>query len=214
MSASSPHVHIVDDDEAFRDSLVFLLESHDYAISCHDSAEALLENFQPQGAGCLIVDIRMPGMSGLELFDELSARHNPWPVIFITGHGDVPMAVQAVKRGAHDFLEKPFNQQALLTAVDSCEQGLLVERFFQEVVCATFDGLHRHWHITMPGDEDDRPGVVAGAEFVEQFQPAHAGHADVHDQAAGPLWLEVFQQGFGTVMTGDGVIVAFQQENQ
>ncbi|RMC90995.1 DNA-binding response regulator [Aquitalea palustris] len=119
MSASSPHVHIVDDDEAFRDSLVFLLESHDYAISCHASAEALLENFQPQGAGCLIVDIRMPGMSGLELFDELCARHNPWPVIFITGHGDVPMAVQAVKRGAHDFLEKPFNQQALLTAVDS-----------------------------------------------------------------------------------------------
>ncbi|MBV8679910.1 MAG: response regulator transcription factor [Aquitalea sp.] len=119
MSASFPHVHIVDDDEAFRDSLVFLLESHDYAISCHDSAESLLADFHPAGAGCLIVDIRMPGMSGLELFDELSARHNPWPVIFITGHGDVPMAVQAVKRGAHDFLEKPFNQQALLNAVDS-----------------------------------------------------------------------------------------------
>lgn len=116
---STAHIHIVDDDEAFRDSLAFLLESHDYMLACHDSAEALLDNFSPLGVGCLIVDIRMPGMSGLELFEELNNRHNPWPVIFITGHGDVPMAVQAVKRGAHDFLEKPFNQQNLLAAVES-----------------------------------------------------------------------------------------------
>lgn len=115
----SPLIHIVDDDEAFRDSLVWLLESHDYQVVCHDSAEALLAAFVPRGVGCLIVDIRMPGMSGLELYEELIARDNPWPVIFITGHGDVPMAVQAVKRGAHDFLEKPFNQQALLDAVES-----------------------------------------------------------------------------------------------
>ncbi|WP_230369064.1 response regulator transcription factor [Paludibacterium denitrificans] len=115
----SPLIHIVDDDEAFRDSLVWLLESHDYRVVCHDSAESLLAAFVPRGVGCLIVDIRMPGMSGLELYEELIARDNPWPVIFITGHGDVPMAVQAVKRGAHDFLEKPFNQQALLDAVES-----------------------------------------------------------------------------------------------
>ena len=85
---STAHIHIVDDDEAFRDSLAFLLESHDYMLACHDSAEALLDNFTPQGVGCLIVDIRMPGMSGLELFEELNNRQNPWPVIFITGHGD------------------------------------------------------------------------------------------------------------------------------
>ena len=113
-------IHLVDDDEAFRDSLLWLLESHDYQVACHDSAEGFLARYQPgAGSGCLILDIRMPGMSGLELYEELQARGNTWPVIFITGHGDVPMAVQAVKRGAHDFLEKPFNQQALLAAVDS-----------------------------------------------------------------------------------------------
>ena len=118
--AKNIRIHIVDDDEAFRDSLLWLLESHDYSIACHDSAEGFLHSYRPaQGTGCLILDIRMPGMSGLELYDELQARGNTWPVIFITGHGDVPMAVQAVKRGAHDFLEKPFNQEALLAAVDS-----------------------------------------------------------------------------------------------
>lgn len=112
-------IHIVDDDEAFRDSLLWLLESHDYRVVGHDSAEAFLEGFVSDGTGCLVLDIRMPGMSGLELFEELCARGSDWPVIFITGHGDVPMAVQAVKRGAHDFLEKPFNQQSLLDAVES-----------------------------------------------------------------------------------------------
>ena len=113
-------IHLVDDDEAFRDSLLWLLESHDYQVACHDSAEGFLARYQPgAGSGCLILDIRMPGMSGLELYEELQARGNTWPVIFITGHGDVPMAVQAVKRGAHDFLEKPFNQQSLLDAVES-----------------------------------------------------------------------------------------------
>ena len=112
-------IHIVDDDEAFRDSLLWLLESHDYRVVSHDSAEAFLEGFGSDGTGCLVLDIRMPGMSGLELFEELCARGSDWPVIFITGHGDVPMAVQAVKRGAHDFLEKPFNQQSLLDAVES-----------------------------------------------------------------------------------------------
>lgn len=112
------YIHIVDDDEAFRDSLVWLLESHDYRVVCHNSAENLLTDFSPEGLGCLVVDIRMPGMSGLELFEELIARGNPWPVVFLTGHGDVPMAVQAVKRGAFEFLEKPFNQQAFLSVVE------------------------------------------------------------------------------------------------
>ncbi|MFC3531077.1 response regulator transcription factor [Vogesella facilis] len=120
MTRTSIRIHIVDDDEAFRDSLLWLLESHDYRVICHDSAEGFLAGYQPgPGSGCLILDIRMPGMSGLQLYEELQARGNAWPVIFITGHGDVPMAVQAVKRGAHDFLEKPFNQEALLAAVDS-----------------------------------------------------------------------------------------------
>lgn len=119
MSEAKTPIHIVDDDDDFRDSLLWLLESHDYHVVCHASAEALLDGFDDRGPGCLILDIRMPGMSGLELFEELVARGNRWPVIFITGHGDVPMAVRAVKRGAFDFLEKPFEEQSLLAAVDA-----------------------------------------------------------------------------------------------
>lgn len=123
MTADAPIIHIVDDDEAFRDSMLWLLESHDYQVIVHDSAESFLADFRPMARpGCLILDIRMPGMSGLELYEELQARQNRWPVIFITGHGDVPMAVQAVKRGAYDFLEKPCSQEALLTAISSALQ--------------------------------------------------------------------------------------------
>lgn len=111
-------VHIVDDDEALRDSLVWMLESHGYAVSAHDSAEAFLAVCSPEMTGCLVLDVRMPGMSGLELFEELGRRRCTLPVIFITGHGGVPESVQAIKGGALDFLEKPFRQAALIERID------------------------------------------------------------------------------------------------
>lgn len=113
----NPHVYIVDDDEAIRDSLTWLLQSR--GISCRDfpSAEAFLESLTPNLSGCLLLDIRMGGMSGTELFELLQERECHLPVIFLTGHGDVPLAVAALKRGAFDFVEKPCNDNQLVDRI-------------------------------------------------------------------------------------------------
>ncbi|MEX8497436.1 MAG: response regulator transcription factor [Leptothrix ochracea] len=111
-------VYVVDDDEAVRDSLQWLLEGKDYRVKCFDSAEAFLVRFDPREVACLIVDIRMEGMSGLDLQDRLLERKSPLPVVFITGHGDVPMAVTTMKKGAVDFIEKPFQEDALVALVE------------------------------------------------------------------------------------------------
>ena len=110
-------VYVVDDDEAVRDSLQFLLEPT-YLVATFDSAEAFLARYDPKAIACLILDVRMPGMSGLQLQEELLARGSRLPVVFITGHGDVPMAVATMKKGATDFIEKPFVQQALKALVE------------------------------------------------------------------------------------------------
>lgn len=108
---------IVDDDADVRDSLRALLESSDYAVRDHDSAAAVLSDPGLGNALCLIADIRMPGMDGLQLQEELNQRKILVPVIVVTGHGDVPLAVRAMKAGAMDFLEKPFDEEVLLAAV-------------------------------------------------------------------------------------------------
>lgn len=101
--------HIIDDDEAIRDALQWLLKTRKMACTTWASAEEFLHAITPDWSGCVVLDIRMEGMSGLECFDALRARGNELPVIFITGHGDVPMAVAALKKGAYDFIEKPFD---------------------------------------------------------------------------------------------------------
>ena len=113
-------VHVVDDDEALRDSLVWMLEANGYAVSAHDSAEAFLDGLSTTMTGCILLDVRMPGMSGLELFEELQRRRCGLPVVFITGHGDVPMAVSALKQGAVDFVEKPFGEREMMRVVEQC----------------------------------------------------------------------------------------------
>ena len=113
-------IYIVDDDDALRDSLVWLLESHGYQTQVFESAERFLANYDPRMTGCLLLDIRMSGMSGLELFDALRQQYCILPVIFITGHGDVPMAVSALKKGAVDFIEKPFNDRDMLGLIEQC----------------------------------------------------------------------------------------------
>jgi two-component system, LuxR family, response regulator TtrR len=110
-------VYVVDDDEAVRDSLQFLLEPT-YRVAAFDSAEAFLGRYDAKAIACLILDVRMPGMSGLQLQEELLARGSHLPVVFITGHGDVPMAVATMKKGAADFIEKPFEQEALKALVE------------------------------------------------------------------------------------------------
>lgn len=110
-------IFIVDDDEAVRDSLRWLLEANGYRVKSFAGAEEFLGEYEPEQVGVLIADVRMPGMSGLELQEELIARNAPLPIVFITGHGDVPMAVSTIKKGAVDFLEKPFNETDLRTIV-------------------------------------------------------------------------------------------------
>lgn len=117
MTELEPSVFIVDDDEAVRDSLHLLMVSAGLSAQTFDSAQAFIDQFDPQRAGCLILDIRMPGMSGLELQDRLNDIGSVLPVIIITGHGDVPMAIRAFKSGIFDFIEKPFNDQVLLDCV-------------------------------------------------------------------------------------------------
>ena len=111
-------VCIVDDDEAVRGSLKLLLKTLGVPALAYGSAQDFLADFDPQRRGCLVLDIRMPGMSGLELQEELNTRGALMPIIFITGHGDVPMAVEAMQHGAMDFLQKPFRDQDLLDRIN------------------------------------------------------------------------------------------------
>jgi FixJ family two-component response regulator len=111
-------VFIVDDDEAVRASLKLLLKTLRLPALAYASAQEFLAAFDPQRPGCLVLDIRMPAMSGLELQQELNARGALLPIIFITGHGDVPMAVEAMQQGAMDFLQKPFRDQDLIDRIN------------------------------------------------------------------------------------------------
>ncbi|MBU3724339.1 MAG: response regulator transcription factor [Burkholderiaceae bacterium] len=125
-AANAEVVYVVDDDEAVRDSLRWLLEGQGFRVTVFDSAERFLASL-PVGAtgnpgGCLIADVRMPGMTGTELHDELLRRNIHLPLIFITGHGTVPMAVDSMKKGAVDFLEKPFNDEQLCVLVSNAFQ--------------------------------------------------------------------------------------------
>ena len=115
--ADKTRVYIVDDDPAMRESLQFLLESVDLEVQAFDSAEAFLDALDPEPIGCLVVDLRMPGMSGAVLQEQLADRAPDLPVIMVTGYGTVSTAVKAMRGGAFDFIEKPINDQALLDRV-------------------------------------------------------------------------------------------------
>ena len=115
--SDSNKVFIVDDDEAVRQSTAWLVESIGLNVSTFASADEFLHSYNDNDTGCIVMDVRMPGMSGLDAQEEMNKRSIKLPLIFITGHGDVPMAVKALKRGAFDFIEKPFNDQHLLDAV-------------------------------------------------------------------------------------------------
>jgi FixJ family two-component response regulator len=125
MKERAPTVYIVDDDDAVRNSLRLLLKSVGLAAVAIPTAQEFLSTYDPQQPGCLILDVRMPGMSGLELQQQLNLRGAVIPVIFITGHGDIPMAVEAMQHGAFDFLQKPFRDQDL---IDRIQRALAKDR--------------------------------------------------------------------------------------
>jgi len=117
-NTARPTIFIVDDDAAVRDALKLLLRSVGQAVETYASAQEFLEGYGEDRPGCLVLDIRMPGMSGLELQQKLNEKHSILPIIFITGHGDVPMAVEAMQAGAVDFIQKPFRDQDLIDRIN------------------------------------------------------------------------------------------------
>lgn len=119
---NSPVVHLIDDDDAVRESLAFLLEAVGFSVRTYESALHFLQHFPHAQDGCVITDVRMPEMTGIDLVKQLNELGARIPVIVITGHGDVPLAVEAMKAGVVDFIEKPFEDEAIITAVRSALQ--------------------------------------------------------------------------------------------
>lgn len=154
---TEPVVHVIDDDPAMRDSLTFLLDTAGLQAKTYESAVDFLEAGEP-APGCIVTDVRMPDMNGLELTRRLKERGVTQPVVMITGHGDVPLAVEAMKAGVVDFLEKPFDDEALLAAIRSA--------LASDHDPAGQDEERRRFHELLeqlsPREKDVLRGVVAG----------------------------------------------------
>lgn len=155
---SESTVFIVDDDAAIRRSLRFLIESSGLSVETYGTAEEFLERYDPRRPGCLILDVRMPGMSGLNLQDELCNRHASLPIIVVTGYAEVPMAVRALQKGARDFIEKPFSDQTLIEKVRDAIASDLEERRRQ----AERDEARERLARLTDRERDVLEGVTAG----------------------------------------------------
>ena len=151
-------VHIVDDDAEVRNSVAFLLRSAGMDVRTYDSGAALLDALPTLAGGCVITDVRMPGMNGLELQRRLKAAGATMPVIVITGHGDVPLAVEALKDGAVDFIEKPFKQEMLVSAV----QAALQRSQRQTDEAGQKAGISARLASLTPREQQILEGIVAG----------------------------------------------------
>ena len=158
MSVEQPTVFVVDDDEAVRNSLRRLLESVGLTVEVFPSAQAFLDRVRSDAPGCLVLDVQLPGLSGLDLQTELAGKKMPLPIVFLTGHGDVPMSVKAMKAGAVEFLTKPFRQEDLVKAIRSAlESDRAVRRERSELA-----ELARRYDILTPRERDVMTRIVAG----------------------------------------------------
>ncbi len=134
MTDSQQIVYVVEDDEAVRDSLEMMLVSMEHKVETFPTANEFLEQYDESMAGCIVLDIRMPGMDGMELQKALNGKNSILPIIFVTGHGDVPMAVEAMQQGAIDFIQKPYREQELLEKIkaalelDAEQRASLIEK--------------------------------------------------------------------------------------
>jgi two-component system response regulator FixJ len=179
-------VHIIDDDEAMRDSLVFLLDTAGLEVEASPSAEAFLRTLPDPRLGCIVTDIRMPDMTGLDLIRALKAGGHNYPVIVITGHGDVALAVESMKAGAVDFIEKPFDDEALLCAIR------IAFRKGSELVSASPDrqAIVARLDALSPREREVLAGVVAGKP----------NKIIAHDLGISPRTVEVYRANLMTKM--------------
>jgi FixJ family two-component response regulator len=158
MNDPDPIVFVVDDDPSIRDALTSLLRSVGLGVETFGSAQAFLRHPRPDASGCLVLDVRLPGLSGLDLQRELAAAEMTMPIIFITGHGDIPMTVQAMKAGAVEFLTKPFRDQDLLDAIAQAIARDHVVRQQRSDLAA----LRQRYNMLTPRERDVMQLVVSG----------------------------------------------------
>lgn len=151
-------VYVIDDDEAMRDSLNFLLDSSGYKVALFDTAQAFLDALPGLVFGCVVSDVRMPGLDGIELLKRVKTQHSPFPILIMTGHGDVPLAVEAMKLGAVDFLEKPFEDDRLTAMIELAlrlaEPGAKNETIAQDIAARVAS--------LSPRERQVMQGLVAG----------------------------------------------------
>jgi two-component system response regulator FixJ len=176
-------VYVIDDDDAMRDSLSFLLETSGFQPHLYPTASAFLDQAAALTKGCIVTDVRMPGMNGIELARYLRETGNALPIVMITGHGDVPLAVEAMKSGVADFLEKPFDDEALLRAIRAATQA--------RTAAAADDPFRRLLEQLSPREVDVLRGVVAGK----------ANKVIAFDLGISPRTVEVYR---ANVMTKTG----------
>jgi two-component system, LuxR family, response regulator FixJ len=189
--ANEPVIHVVDDDEAIRDSLMFLLETAGYAARAYDSAEAFLAAAGGLDDGVLITDVRMPGMTGLDLVNLLKDQSFDLPIIMITGHGDIPLAVEAMKSGVVDFIEKPFDDELLLKSIRAALAKASAGPGDDENTRA----LRLRFEALSPRERDVLQGVIAGK----------ANKVIAYDLGISPRTVEVYRAGLMS-KTGAGSV--------
>jgi two-component system response regulator FixJ len=156
MTSRDAKIYIIDDDAAVGDSIEALLSSVGYETEVFSSAQQFLESFDPPGAACILLDIRMPGMDGLTLLERMGADRRGVPVVMVTGHGDVPLAVRAMQAGAADFLEKPFEEARLLQSIEQAINGAA------PVLVATDGDLSARFARLTPRETDVMRQMVIG----------------------------------------------------
>lgn len=158
MTDDTPCIHVVDDDPDVREAICFLLESETLESCCYPDATSLLNILSPEHAGCLVLDVRLPDIDGITLQNRLLERGIEMPRIFITGHGDIPMAVRAVENGALDFIEKPFDDKQLLEAI---RRGLDKDAHHRETLARRAEGEKKLAELT-PREREVLHGLVEG----------------------------------------------------
>lgn len=179
MPSEAGIVHVIDDDEALRDSLTFLLRTAGLQVQTHASATAFLAVLPDADLTCIVTDVRMPGMSGIDLLRRLKELGIGVPVIVVTGHGDVPLAVEAMKFGATDFLEKPFDDEVLLASVRSAlrQQAGEIKRQTERAE------IESRLAVLSPRERDVLDGLVAG----------HANKQIAFDLGISPRTVEIYR---------------------